>query len=271
LAQAHLKESEDDLEDALDLLDEAQRFYVRTPSPNLRPVEAIKAGIYLKQGKLLKAQEWAHKSRLSLLDASDYLHEFERLTLARIALAEYHSVHNEQLCLDALGLLERQLMLAESQNRLRSRIEILSLQALAFHAKGEAAKALASLEQALTLAEPEGYLRIFAAEGKPMIEMLSTLNEKDLNPYAKRILVLLEPPHNGPSSPVIPQPLIEPLSDRELDVLRLVAQGLSNQEIAQKLFVALSTVKGHNLRIFAKLQVRSRTEAVARARELGLL
>jgi LuxR family maltose regulon positive regulatory protein len=84
-------------------------------------------------------------------------------------------------------------------------------------------------------------------------------------------LVLLEPPHNGQSSAVIPQPLIEPLSERELDVLRLVAQGLSNQEIAHKLFVALSTVKGHNLRIFAKLQVKSRTEAVARARELGLL
>ena len=161
--------------------------------------------------------------------------------------------------------------LAEEQNRLRSRIEILILQALAFHAKGDIAKALASLEQALTLAEPEGYLRTFAAEGKPMVEMLSKLNDKSLNPYAKRILALLEPPHNGPSSPIIPQPLIEPLSERELEVLRLIAQGFSNQEITRKLFVALSTVKGHNLRIFAKLQAKSRTEAVARAHELGLL
>jgi ATP/maltotriose-dependent transcriptional regulator MalT len=271
LAQAHLKESEDDLEDALDLLDEAQRFYVRTPTPNLRPVAAVQARIYLKQGKLLEAQEWAHKSRLSLRDVPDYLHEFERLTLARIALAEYQSVHNEQLCLDALGLLERQLKLAEEQDRLRSRIEILIVQALAFHARGESDEALASLEQALTLAEPEGYLRLFSAEGKPVVEMLSTLNDKNPNPYAKRILVLLEPPHNDLSSPVIPQPLVELLSERELEVLRLVALGFSNQEISQKLFVALSTVKGHNLRIFAKLQAKSRTEAVARARELNLL
>jgi len=271
LAQAHLKESGGDLDNALDLLDEAQRFYVRTPTPNLRPVDAMQARIYLKQGKLLKAQDWAHKSGLSLRDAPDYLHEFERLTLARVALAEYQNDPNEQLWLDTLGVLERQLKLAEKQNRLRSQIEILILQALAFHAKGEVAKARAPLEQALTLAEPEGYLRIFAAESKPMVETLSKLNDKGLKPYAKRILALLEPPHTGLSSPVIPQSLIEPLSERELEVLRLIAQGLSNQEITQKLFVALSTVKGHNLRIFAKLQARSRTEAVARARELGLL
>jgi len=271
LTQALLKESTGDLDEALDLLDEAQRNYVRTPTPNLRPVDAIKAQIYLRQGKLLKAQEWGRINGLSLTDEPDYLHEFERLTLARVALVEYQNNPNEELWLDTLGLLERQLNLAEKQNRLRSRIEILILQALAFHAKGESAKALESLEQALTLAEPEGYLRIFATEGKPMVEMLSKLNIKDLNPYTKRISMLPELSQEGISSPVIFQPLIEPLSERELEVLRLIAQGLSNQEITQKLFVALSTVKGHNLRIFAKLQAKSRTEAVARARELGLL
>jgi len=271
LAQAYLKESEGNLDNALDLLDEAQRFYVRTPTPNLRPVDAMKVRIYLKQRHLLKAQEWARKSGLFLRDAPDYLHEFERLTLARVALAEYQDDPNEQLWLDTLGLLERQLKLAEKQNRLRGRIEILILQALVFLAKGETTKSIAPLEQALTLAEPEGYLRIFASEGKPMIEMLSKLNDKNLNPYAERMLALLEPPHRVPSSPVTSQSLIEPLSERELEVLRLIAQGLSNQEITRKLFVALSTVKGHNLRIFAKLGAKSRTEAVARARELGLL
>jgi LuxR family maltose regulon positive regulatory protein len=163
------------------------------------------------------------------------------------------------------------LKLAEEQHRLRSRIEILIVQALAYRAKGEVANALASLEQALTLAEPEGYLRLFATEGKPMIEMLSKFNNKNLNPYAKRILALLEPPHNGLSSPVIPQTLIEPLSERELEVLRLIEQGLSNREISERFFLALSTVKGHNRIIFDKLQVQRRTEAVARARQLGLL
>jgi LuxR family transcriptional regulator, maltose regulon positive regulatory protein len=196
---------------------------------------------------------------------------FERLTLARIALAEYKNDPQEQHWLDALGLLERQLKLAEKQNRLRSRIEIRILQALAFHAKGKTANALASLEQALTLAEPEGYLRMFAAEGKPVVELLSNLDKRNLKKYADNILATSTQPQNIPPSFPVLQPLIEPLSERELEVLRLIEQGLSNQEITQKLFVALSTVKGHNLRIFAKLQAKSRTEAVARARELGLL
>jgi LuxR family maltose regulon positive regulatory protein len=271
LTQAHLKESEGDLDNALNQLDEALRLYVRTPTPNLRPVDAIKVRIYLKQGKLLEAQEWAHKSGFSLREPPDYLHEFEHLMLARVALVECQNHFNEQLWLDILGLLERQLKLAEEQNRRRGQIEILILQALAFHAKGVTSDAAVSLERALKLAEPEGFLRIFATEGKPMVEMLSKLKDKSLILYAKRILALLESPHNGLSSPVTLQPLIEPLSERELEVLRLIAQGLSNQEITQRLFVALSTVKGHNLRIFAKLQAKNRTEAVTRARELGLL
>jgi LuxR family maltose regulon positive regulatory protein len=234
-------------------------------------VDATKACIYLKQGNLLKAQEWSRRSGLSLNDEPDYLHEFERLALARIALAEYQNDPDEQRWLDTLRLLERQLKLAEKQNRLHSRIEILILQALAFHARGEAAKALKSLEQALTLAESEGYLRIFAAEGKPMMELLSTLNHGHLKKYADKILAVFPQPRDISPTSLVPQPLIEPLSERELEVLRLIAQGLSNQEITRKLFVALSTVKGHNLRIFAKLQAKSRTEAVARARELGLL
>jgi LuxR family maltose regulon positive regulatory protein len=271
LTQALLEESGGDLDNALDLLDEALRLYVRTPTPNLRPVDAIKACIYLKQGNLLKAQEWAYKSSLSLNDEADYLHEFERLTLARIALAEYQNDPHEQRWLDALGLLDRQLELAEKQSRLRSRIEILILQAFAFHAKGEIARALKSLEQAMTLAEPEGYLRIFAAEGAPMKELLSKLGNGYRKEYAKKISSVITQPQNIHPSSFNPHPLIEPLSERELEVLRLIAQGLSNQEIARSLFVALSTVKGHNLRIFAKLQAKSRTEAVARARELGLL
>ena len=271
LTQALLKESEGNLDDALDLLDEAQRFYVRTPTPNLRPVDAMKASIYLKQGNLLKAQEWARTSGLSLNDEADYLHEFERLALARIALAEHQNDPNEQRWLDTIGLLERQVKLAEKQNRLHGQIEILILQALVFHSKGEITKALMSLEQALTLAEPEGYLRIFAAEGGSLMELLSKLDKPYLQKYAEKILTVFPQSQDSPASILATQPLIEPLSERELEVLGLIAQGLSNQEITQRLFVALSTVKGHNLRIFAKLQAKSRTEAVARARELGLL
>lgn len=265
LAQAYLKESEGDLHSALELLNDAQRFYVRTPIPNLRPVEAMQARIHIKQNHLNKAQAWAHQSGLSLQDKPIFLNEFGYLTFARIMLAENQ---NDQHFQTILQMLESLLKQAESQNRLRSRIDILITQALAFSAK-DSAKALATLEQALTLAEPEGYLRLFVDEGKPMAELLSRFKSSKLQQYANRILAALTPSIH-PSSFSI-QPLIDPLSERELEVLHLIAQGLSNQEITQKLVVALSTVKGHNLRIFAKLQAKSRTEAVARARELGLL
>lgn len=267
-AQAYLKESDGDLDAALDLWDEAERVYVRTPIPNLRPVDAMKARIYLKQNRLDKAQSWAARSGLSLHDAPDYLHEFERLTLVKITLADSP---NEQQIVDVLKLLNAQFKLAQKQNRLRSQIEILILQAQALYTKGETAQAASALEQALQLAEPEGYLRLFVGDCKSMIELLLKIKSGYLQKYAKRILAKLTPQKDIQPPSFMIQPLIDPLSERELEVLRLIAQGLSNQEITQKLVVALSTVKGHNLRIFAKLQAKSRTEAVARARELGLL
>lgn len=268
LAQAYLKESEGDYDAALDLLDEAARVYVRTPIPNLRPVEAMKACIYLKQNRLDKAQVWAVQSGLTLQDKPEHLHEFERLTLAKITLID--SPKQEQVQ-DVLKLLDAQLRLAQKQNRLRSQVDILNLQAFAHQIIGENAQAISALEQALKLAEPEGYLRLFTGQGKPFTELLTKIKSGYLQNYAKRILAKLSPQNNIHPSSFILQPLIDPLSERELEVLRLIVQGLSNQEISQKLVVALSTVKGHNLRIFAKLQAKSRTEAVARARELGLL
>ena len=104
-----------------------------------------------------------------------------------------------------------------------------------------------------------------------MADMLPKLKDGRLKSYVEKISAVLERSKDSPPASITHQSLIEPLSERELEVLRLIAQGLSNQEITQKLLVALSTVKGHNLRIFAKLQAKSRTEAVARARELGLL
>jgi len=155
-------------------------------------------------------------------------------------------------------------------------VRLLALDALTLHAQKETKSAITTLKRALTLSEPENYIRSFLDLGKPMQEFLlwslesQSLTEPHLRAYVSKLV-----PHFGADVSVdIKQPtgdtLIEPLSERELEVLRLIAQGLSNQEITRKLFVALSTVKGHNLRIFAKLQVKNRTEAVARARELGL-
>jgi len=271
LAQARLKESEGDLDAALEFLNEAKRLYISTPIPNTRSVEALKARIYLRQGQLSKAQDWVREHGITVNDELSYLHEFEHITLSRVLIAEYQSTASEDKILDALGLLSRLLQTAENAKRMGSMLEILTVQMLAFHAYGEPSQALASLKHALTLAEPEGYFRFFVNEGKVMAEMLTALShagEGDrLNNYIHKLLNAFDKTKPEPANP---QALIDPLSERELEVLRLVAEGLSNDEISQKLFLALSTVKGHNLRIFGKLQAKSRTEAVARARELGL-
>jgi LuxR family maltose regulon positive regulatory protein len=177
--------------------------------------------------------------------------------------------------------LEGLLALAETQNRTGSMIEILLTQALLHQAEGNKTQALAALERALTLAEPEGWLRIFVDEGEAMRLLLlkrrSTKEKQDahsLTDYVDKILFAFpQAGVPGSKSTVIKNgsELIEPLTDREIEILHLIAEGQSNAEIGRRLYLALSTVKGHNLRIFNKLQVQNRTEAVARARELGFL
>jgi LuxR family transcriptional regulator, maltose regulon positive regulatory protein len=269
--QARWKEYERDLNAAVDLLDEARRVYIRTLMPDAHPAEAWKARVYLKLGRLSHAQDWAQKQGLTVDDELSYLHEFEHITLARVLIAVYQSNRAEENVRDALVLLDRLLKAADEGKRTGSMIEVSILQALAHHARGNKAQALASLRRGLTLAEPEGYVRIFVDEGQVMTELLTSLSEVEgLKEYIRKLLSALGKQSDA-HLPVPSEPLIDPLSDRELEVLRLVAQGLSNDEISKRLFLSVSTVKGHNLRIFSKLQVKSRTEAVARARELGLL
>ncbi len=282
LSQARLKESGGDLEAALAQLDEARGAYVKTPIPDARPIEALKARVYLKQGRLTLAQDWMHARGLAAEDEISYLSEFEHLTFARVLMAEYQSRQDRRSILQAIGLLERLLKAAEAQRRTGSVIEILVAQALAHQTQGNLPLALASLERALTLAEPEGYVRLFVDEGEPMrslildfrsrIEKQSSGQGHPLLVYVGKLLSAFERVVEKQSTTHPKKTdMIEPLSERELEVLCLVAQGLTNQEISQRLVLALSTVKGHNLRIFGKLQVQNRTEAVRRARELGLL
>jgi LuxR family maltose regulon positive regulatory protein len=148
------------------------------------------------------------------------------------------------------------------------------LQALALHAFGENDQAVAVLGDALVLAQPGGFIRTFVDEGFPMAQLLSEAAARGMMPdYVGKLLAVLqaELKHEGKSDQPTSQPLIEPLSQREMEVLQLIAQGLSNQEISERLYLAIDTVKGHNRRIYDKLQVQRRTEAIARARELDLL
>jgi LuxR family maltose regulon positive regulatory protein len=189
----------------------------------------------------------------------DYLHEVEYVTLARLRIAESNLEAAESLLL-------RLHQAAAAAGRNGSLIEILILQALTFAAQHRSEEALAALAQALDLAEPEGFVRLFLDEGPPLAALLRQAVAQ--NRHAAYALHLLEA--LGEVA-VAPQPLVEPLSERELEVLRRVAAGYSNQEIAQELVVAVSTVKKHIGNIYGKLEVGNRTQAVARARDLRLL
>jgi LuxR family maltose regulon positive regulatory protein len=277
VAMARIKEAQGDFGGALGLLDEAERLYIPSPVPYVRPIAALKTRVWVRQGRLAEALSWTREQGLFMDDDLSYLREFEHITLARVLIAQYKSDRIDDFIDEALELLERILKAAEEGGRIGSVIEILVLQALAYEARGNATLALEPLARALALAEPEGYVRMFADEGRPMATLLEKMARKGnvhVQAYLRKLLAAFDSPDGARETPgqaAGAERLLDPLSERELEVLRLIAQGLSNREISNRLFRALSTIKGHNQTIFEKLQVQSRTEAVARARELDLL
>lgn len=243
----------------------------------------MRVQIELAQGNLAAAIHWAEKSGLSTGDTDlSYLREREYLALARVHIAQGRYNQNASIVREALCLLDRLLQKAESKARMHSAIEILVLCALAFQEVGHSMEALAALKRAMVLGEPEGYVRIFLDEGEAMLHLLSRLRATGHgeSAYIQTLLAAgekhiheLSAPLFKPETPhsMSSQPLLDPLSWRELEVLHLIANGDSNYEIAEQLVVAVSTVKRHVSNIFSKLAVTNRTQAVARAREFGML
>lgn len=278
VAMARMREAQGDLHGALDLLDEAERLYMSDFSPDVRSIAALKTRVWIAQGQLDKALGWAREQGLSAEDDLSYLREFKHITLARVLLARYKSDRNEGFLLEAIGLLERLRKAAEEGGRGGSTIEILVLQALAQDLKGDIPAALTPLERALTLAEPEGYVRIFLDEGPSIARLLAEAAVRGIMPdYTAKLLEAfrVEQQGNGgresvPTSPAS-RPLVEPLSERELEILRLFKTELSGPEIAQELVIALSTVRTHTQHIYSKLNVTNRRAAVQRAVELNLI
>ena len=253
---ARLKLAQGDMAGAAAILAQAdqsarqQNFVYRIPE-----VAAAQVLTLLRQGNLAAAAELAQTHELPL-------------SQARVHLAQ----EDPSSALAALAPWRRQV---EAKGWKDERLKVMVLQAVALHAHGEKNKAVQLLSDALALAEPGGFIRLFVDEGLPMAQLLSEAAAHGIMPdYVGKLLAVFEAEEQkSADKSVLPpaQPLIEPLSQREMEVLRLMAQGLSNREISEQLFLALSTVKGHNRIIFDKLQVQRRTEAVARARELGLL
>lgn len=269
----------EDLGAAVALLDEAEHRYVGDFSPDVRPVPAVRARAWLLQGRFADARDWARDAGLSAADDVSYLREYEHVTLARILMAPILVAplsstrtpreRNQESLSAARALLQRLLEAADAGRRTGSLIEILVLQALAARPDGGVPAALVPLERALALAEPEGYVRVFVDEGPPMAALLEAAEARGLSPaYAAGILAAWVPPQvQGPAT----QGLVDPLSRRELEVLRLLGTELAGPEIAQLLVVSLNTVRTHTKSIYAKLGVTSRRAAVRRAQELELL
>lgn len=249
LLLARLKLAQGDVPGAMALVAEVEQaarqhqFVLQLPE-----VTAVRILILLRQNKVAAAAQLAETAVLPL-------------SQARVHLAQ----GEPDAALTVLTAWRQQ---AEARGWADERLKAMVLQAVAYGAKGEIDTAVDLLADALALAEPGGFVRLFVDEGPTMFQLLSVANSRGLAPaYTARLLAAFPPTAvRGAQSS-----LVEPLSDRELEVLRLVAQGLSNQEIGERLFLALDTVKGHNRRIYDKLGVQRRTEAIARARELGLL
>ncbi len=239
------------------------------PLWSLSLLSAWQARIWLAQGKLKLASQWAEEHQLDPDDEPVYQHEMAYSVFARVLIAQGRLAEVEKL-------LQNLLEAAKTGGRTASVIQILNLQSLAAESAGDTPRALSTLEQALDLGQEEGFVRIFVDEGPAMARLLYQALSHEISPEYVSLLLAAFPtpePHQAEAlqSPKPDVEWVEPLSERELEVLQLIAEGLKNQEISDRLYLSQNTVKAHNRNIFGKLGVNSRTQAVARARALGIL
>jgi LuxR family transcriptional regulator, maltose regulon positive regulatory protein len=276
---AWIRHLQGDRAGTLEAMEEAERVELSPAVVGLfNPLPVVRARLALARGQVSEAARWVQQRGLAVEDQPSYPREPEYLVLARVLLAEQRAER-------ALGLLGRLHALAAAQGRTGSVIEVRALQALALSASGDQGDAVAALGEALALAAPEGWLRVFVDEGAPMAALLGKFLTAGRAPAAGAgvippdYLARLTEAFEQAGQAVLPRPrhgatqpgLVVPLTARELEVLALLAAGRSNQAVAAELVVSLDTVKRHVTHILGKLGAANRTQAVARARELGLL
>lgn len=274
--QALTKWAQGEWEDALARLARAEEMAHRYERQDLLPrLGALGAKISLAQSRLDTAVRWAQEYELHLQNEPDPWNEGPTLVLIQVIIAR---ATRQEVDFDTLKqsitLLNRLQERAEEEGRLGSLMAILTMQALAHEAQGDKLGAVAALNRALSLAEPEGYVRQFADAGPQITRLLQRaagMGRRSNVAYIGRLLAACRDVPPAPSTPPGVEPLLQPLTERELEVMHLIAAGLSNREIADTLVIALGTVKRHINHIYRKLGVHSRTQAVARSRDLGLV
>jgi LuxR family transcriptional regulator, maltose regulon positive regulatory protein len=275
VAMGRIADAEGDPQEAITLLDKAEQLYRPGFFPDLRPIAAIKARVWITHGNLAQAADWARERGVSATDDAAYLREFDHLTWVRLLTAQHRAHPDTGAIEQAVRLLDRLHEAAETSGRAGSLVEIRMMQALARDAQGHRPQALQTLGEAWAQApEPDCYVRLFLDEGAPMVELLRDADHQDVaGDHARRLLNLIAARDGdaagAPQRPVPPS--AEPLTERELQVLRLLDSELSGPQIARELFVSQNTLRTHTKHIFTKLEVTTRRAAVRRARERGLI
>jgi LuxR family maltose regulon positive regulatory protein len=262
LIEAHLAHG--DMMAASQAFEKADRLVERYPHPAISGMLAIlRVRFWLRNGDLAAASFWLQEHPPTAGDVTNYPQELEQLAAARVLIGLKQTAR-------ALELLRPLQDRAEETGRTWTLIKILVLQALALQVEERWDQAVSTLGRALSLAKPEGYVRTFVDEGEPMARLLRRALTQGVAPdYVARLLAALgeEAELTSPAMDA----LVEPLTNREMDVLRLIVAGLSNPEIAEELFIAVSTVKSHINHIYGKLGVENRVQAVERVRTLDLV
>ena len=275
VAMARVADIEGDPSGAISLLDQAELLYQPGFFPDVRPIAAMKARVWIAQGKLSEAADWARERRVSGTDDVSYLSEFDHLTLVRLVIAQHRADQDTATIDQAVGLLDRLFEAAQDSGRAGSLVEIRMLQALAHDLRGDRPRARETLGRALAQGpEPDAYVRLFLDEGAAMMTLLRDAHDHGVaGDRAGHLLsfgAAADAEASGSGQRPAP-PSAFSLSDRELQVLRLLGTELSGPQIARELFVTPNTLRTHTKHIFTKLDVTNRRAAVRRAREQGLL